>query len=163
MVVPRTWCMLKWKRTVYDLQISILSMSVAKILSKVNCVQMIFDLTNSVLEWTNASSSLYLMRCIFHFTTLSTATLWLTPEVFLISTRIMSKNCEHSAAQNFLWSILYLRRECISVFSLSVSAGFSSTVFYVYYFRIYILLAFQSEAKIRPSGVVVVLMRPLNL
>ena len=56
MVVPRTWCMLKWKRTVYDLKISILSMSVAKLLSEVNSVQMIFDLTNSVLEWTNASS-----------------------------------------------------------------------------------------------------------
>ena len=40
----------------YDLKISILSMSVAKILSDVNCLQMIFDLTNSVLEWTNASS-----------------------------------------------------------------------------------------------------------
>ena len=50
MMVPRTWCMLKWKRTVYDLKISILSMSVAKILSEVNSVQMIFDLTNSVLE-----------------------------------------------------------------------------------------------------------------
>ena len=56
MVVSGTWCMLKWKRTVYDLKISILSMSVAKILSDVNCLQMIFDLTNSVLEWTNASS-----------------------------------------------------------------------------------------------------------
>ena len=75
MVVPRTWCMLKWKRTVYDLKISILSMSLVIIVSDVDCVQMIFDLTNSVLEWTNASSSLYLMRCIFHFTTLSTATL----------------------------------------------------------------------------------------
>ena len=47
---------LKWKRTVYDLKISILSMSGAKTLSDVNCVQMIFDLTNSVLDWTNASS-----------------------------------------------------------------------------------------------------------
>ena len=46
---------LKWKRTVYDLKISILSMSVAKILSDVNCLQMIFDVTKSVLEWTNAS------------------------------------------------------------------------------------------------------------
>ena len=66
---------LKWKRTVCDLKISILSMSVAKILSDVNSVQMILDLTNSVLEWTNASSWLDLMTCIFHFTTLSTATL----------------------------------------------------------------------------------------
>ena len=69
------YVMLKWKGTVYDLKISILSMSAAKILSDVNSVQIISDLTNSVLEWTNASSSLYLMRCIFHFTTLSTATL----------------------------------------------------------------------------------------
>ena len=38
MVVSRTWCMLKWKRTVYDLKISILSMSVAKLLSDVNSV-----------------------------------------------------------------------------------------------------------------------------
>ena len=53
----------------------ILSMSVAKILSDVNGVQMIFDLTNSVLEWTNAPSWLDLMRCIFHSTTLSTVTL----------------------------------------------------------------------------------------
>ena len=75
MVVSRTCCMLKWKRTVYDLQISILSMSVAKILSDVNSAQTIFDLTNNVLELTNASSWLDLMRCIFHFTTLSTATL----------------------------------------------------------------------------------------
>ena len=66
---------LKWKSTVYDLKIAILSMSLVIILSDVNCVQMIFDLTNSVLEWTNASSSLYLMRCIFHSTTLLTATL----------------------------------------------------------------------------------------
>ena len=49
MMVPRTWCMLKWKRTVNDLKISILSMSVEKILSEANSVQMIFDLTNSVL------------------------------------------------------------------------------------------------------------------
>ena len=40
----------------YDLKIFILFMSVAKILSDANCLQMIFDLTNSVLEWTNASS-----------------------------------------------------------------------------------------------------------
>ena len=66
---------LKWKRTVYDLKISILSMSGAKTLSDVNCVQMIFDLTNSVLDWANASSWLDLMGCIFHFTSLSTATL----------------------------------------------------------------------------------------
>ena len=46
-----------------------------KNLSEVNSVQMIFDLTNSVLEWTNASSWLDLMRYIFYFTTLSTATL----------------------------------------------------------------------------------------
>ena len=39
-----------------DLKISVLSMSVAKILSDVNSVQMIFDLTNSDLERTNASS-----------------------------------------------------------------------------------------------------------
>ena len=44
------------KERVYDLKISILSMLVANILSDVNCLQMIFDLTNSVLEWTNASS-----------------------------------------------------------------------------------------------------------
>ena len=56
MVVSRTWYMLKWKRTVYDLEIRILSMSVAKISSDVNCLQIIFDLTNSVLEWTKASS-----------------------------------------------------------------------------------------------------------
>ena len=56
MVVSRAWCMLKWKRSVYDLKISILSLSVAKILSDVNRLKMIFDLTNSVLEWTNASS-----------------------------------------------------------------------------------------------------------
>ena len=66
---------LKWKRTVYDLKISILSMSVAKILSDMNCLRMIFDLTNSVLEWTNAPSWLDLMRCIFQSTTLSTVTL----------------------------------------------------------------------------------------
>ena len=66
---------LKWKSTVHDLKISILSMSLVIILSDVNCVQMIFDLTNNVLEWTNASSWLYLMRYIFHFTTLSTTTL----------------------------------------------------------------------------------------
>lgn len=58
----------------YDLKICILSMSVAKILSDVNCLQMIFDLTNSVLEWTSASSWLDLMRCIFHSTILSTVT-----------------------------------------------------------------------------------------
>ena len=40
----------------YDLKISIISMSVAKILSEVNRIQMIFDLTNSALEWTNAFS-----------------------------------------------------------------------------------------------------------
>ena len=56
MVVPCTCCMLKWKRTGCDLKISIPFMSVAKILSDLNSVQMIFDLTNSVLEWTNASS-----------------------------------------------------------------------------------------------------------
>ena len=56
MVVLLTWCMLKWKRTVYDLKISILSTSVAKIFSDVNSLQVIFDLTNSVLEWTNAPS-----------------------------------------------------------------------------------------------------------
>ena len=55
MVVSRTLCRLKWKRTVYDFKISILSMSVAKIFSDVNCLQVIFDVTNSVLEWTNAS------------------------------------------------------------------------------------------------------------
>ena len=49
------YVVLKWKRTVYDLKISILSMSVAKNLSDVNCLQMIFDVTKSVLEWTNAS------------------------------------------------------------------------------------------------------------
>ena len=42
-------------------------MSVAKILSDVKSAQTIFDLTNSVLELTNASSWLDLMRCIFHF------------------------------------------------------------------------------------------------
>ena len=42
MVVPRTWCMLKWKRTVYDVKICIQSMSVAKVLSDVNCLQMIW-------------------------------------------------------------------------------------------------------------------------
>ena len=50
------YVVLKWKSTVYDLKISILTMSLVIILSDVNCVQMILDLTNSVLEWTNASS-----------------------------------------------------------------------------------------------------------
>ena len=56
MVVPRTWCLSEKGPCMHDVKISILSMSVAKILSDVNCLQMIFDLTHSVLEWTNASS-----------------------------------------------------------------------------------------------------------
>ena len=71
-MVPLTWCILNWKRTVYDSKIRTLSMSVAIILSDVNCLQIIFDLTNRVFEWKNASSWLDLMRCIFHSTTLST-------------------------------------------------------------------------------------------
>ena len=110
MVVPRTWCMLKWKRTVYDLKVSILSMSVAKILSDVNSVQMIFDLTNSILEETNASSSRYLMRCIFHFTTLSTAALSLTPALFSISTRIMSKTANIPQLRT-LYEVFYIYDE----------------------------------------------------
>ena len=104
MVVPRTWCMLKWKRAVYD-------MSVANILSDVNCLQMIFDLANNVLEWTNASSELDLMRCIFHSKTLSNRINFPLVRVLkrILSTLIMSKNCAHSVTQNFLWSILYLR------------------------------------------------------
>ena len=70
MVVSRTWCMLKWKRTVYEL---LYTFHVS--CKNLNSVQMIFDLTNSVLEWTNAPSWLDLMRCIFHSTTLSTVTL----------------------------------------------------------------------------------------
>ena len=97
MVVPRTWCMLKWKRAVYD-------MSVANILSDVNCLQMIFDLANNVLEWTNASSELDLMRCIFHSKTLSNRINFPLVRVLkrILSTLIMSKNCAHSVTQNFL-------------------------------------------------------------
>jgi len=120
---------------VYDLKISILFMSVAKILSDVNCLQRIFDLTkwlltNSVLKWTNASCERDLMKCIFHFTT-------------GLSNRnnfplVLCRETAPIPQRRTFYEVFYIYDvafyEYISVFSLSVWAGFLRTILeYVFY------------------------------
>ena len=63
-MVPRTWCMLKWKRTVYD-------MSVANILSDVNCFTNDFRLDKQRFRVDKCILLARLNELIFHCTTLA--------------------------------------------------------------------------------------------